>query len=65
MERIIMIFANGCDECLSMKQAINSMTKFLDLEDKVELYSYNCEEDESLEVALEYGISEVPGCSIG
>ena len=65
MEKVIMIYANGCDECKSMRQAINSISKFLEVDDKIELFAYDCENDDAIDIALEYGISEVPGCSIG
>jgi len=57
-----MIFAKKCPQCATMRQTINSMIKHLELD--AQLYAYNCEEDESIDIALDNDISDVPGCNI-
>ena len=61
--KIIMIFASGCDQCKSMKEAIYSIAKFEKI--SVEIEAHNCEDDGSIDVAMDSGISDVPGCKIG
>ena len=61
--KIIMIYADKCPKCKSMRQTINSVVKHLELD--VEVMVYNCKDNESIEVAIEYDISDVPGCNIG
>jgi hypothetical protein len=65
MENIMMIVATDCDDCKAMRQAINTGIRHFKLEGEVNLFVHNCKDDESIEVALEYGITDIPGCSIG
>jgi hypothetical protein len=65
MKKIVMVFAEKCDKCKSMKQAINSGIKHFELTDKVEFSAYNSNSEEAIDVAIENSISEIPGCVIG
>jgi thiol-disulfide isomerase/thioredoxin len=60
--KIVMIFATGCPQCATMRQTINSVIKHENID--AEVFAYNCQDDDSLDVALDYGISDVPGCYI-
>jgi len=62
LHKIIMIFAKRCKECDVMKQTIRSVIKFENI--NAEMIAYDCEDDEAIDVALKYGIEEVPGCYI-
>ena len=59
---INMIFATGCDQCKSMRQTINSVVKHENLDAVV--VAYNCNDDEAIDIALDNGISDVPGCCV-
>lgn len=60
---IIMIYASNCEKCASMRQTINSVIKNLSID--AELFVYNCKDPESIDIAIEYNISDIPGCNIG
>ena len=62
MIEIPFIFAKKCDKCKSMRQSINSVSSFYFVE--IDLLEYDCETPEAIDVALEYGIEDIPGCSI-
>lgn len=59
-----MIYANSCEKCKIMKQTINSFLSVNKLNGKYKLYSYECSGDESIDIALEYDLSDVPSCNI-
>jgi len=59
---IYMIYATGCPQCNSMRQTINSVIRQEDI--NAELYAYNCNDDEAIDIALDHNINDVPGCNI-
>jgi len=65
MKTIVMIFASSCDDCKAMRQAINTGIRHFGLEDEVNIMAHNCADDSTIDVALEYNITDIPGCSIG
>jgi hypothetical protein len=60
--KIIAIYADGCPQCASMKQTINSVITHEHLD--AELLIYNCQDAESIDVALDYKITDIPGCNV-
>jgi len=63
MTDIIFISSRGCPQCRAMRQSINSMSSYLNL--NITLKEYDCETDEAIEAALDYKINDIPGCNIG
>lgn len=61
---IILIHANKCPKCKSMIQAINSISKALEISDKISLKLYEVDDDEATDMAIDYEIDDVPGCNI-
>jgi hypothetical protein len=57
---IIIIYAEGCDDCERMKKIVREQTSY----SKTHIIAryYDCEEGDSVDIALEYGISDIPGC---
>jgi len=61
--KIIMIFAEGCPKCESMKESIYTVASNEHIE--VEIEGYDCDDSASLDVAIENSITDIPGCKIG
>ena len=64
MIEIPFIYAKKCDKCKSMRQAIKSISMFYEVEDKIKLVEYNCDDEEAIDIAIKYSIGDIPGCSI-
>lgn len=57
---IVIIYAEGCDDCERMKKIIREQMSYANI--PVSLRQYDCENEESIDIALDLGISDVPGC---
>jgi predicted thioredoxin/glutaredoxin len=49
---------------MSMRQLLNALITFHDIGDKVNLIEHDSEKEEAIDVAITYGIADIPGCYI-
>lgn len=57
-----MIYASGCPQCKVMRETIAESINLNNVD--VDLREYDCEDADAIDVALEYGIEDIPGCCI-
>ena len=60
---VVMIFAPGCPECQKMRESI--ILAGADEHIDIEIEEHHCEDIDSINIAIDYGITDVPGCNIG
>jgi hypothetical protein len=58
---VVMIYSDGCPKCQEMRELIDKCIG----KSGLTVSYHNCEDPESLDVALDYNISDIPGCCIG
>ena len=59
-DEIVIIYAKGCDDCDRMKRIVREQVSCSNR--AIIARYYDCEEEYSVDIALEYGISDIPGC---
>jgi len=60
---ILLIYANDCPDCQRMKSFIDvAITKY---EKDIDVKLIDSDTDEAIDVAIKFGIEDIPGCVIG
>lgn len=57
-----MIYSSGCPQCKVMRETIAESINLNNVD--ADLREYDCECADAIDVAIEYGIEGLPGCSI-
>jgi hypothetical protein len=57
---IKIIYADDCPDCARMKKLVRDSIS--ETESSAMAFYYNCEEEAALDVAVGFGITDIPGC---
>lgn len=60
---ILFIYADDCKDCSKMKKYLEKAKEVTDCPNEIKYV--NSETDEAIDLAIEYGIEDIPGCVIG
>ena len=63
MLKIPFIYADDCDDCKRMKTFLKIATMNSGFE--CEVIGYNSNTEKAIEIAIEYGVEDIPACIIG
>jgi predicted DCC family thiol-disulfide oxidoreductase YuxK len=61
--KILFIYSNHCRDCKRMRRFLEKAIRESGKE--IELIEFNSETDEAVDVAIDTGIEDIPGCVIG
>jgi len=60
---VIFIYTEDCPDCKRMRSFLE---KAIEVSGKnIEIRAFDCETDEAVDLAIEHGIDDLPGCAIG
>ena len=60
---ILFIYSDDCIDCKRMETFLNQA--IMASQKEIDIVYFNSETDEAIEVAVKYGIEDLPGCVIG
>ena len=65
MIHIVFIYAKDCKDCRDMKSILEQAMWDSHANGNIDFKEYESEDEKAVDVAIETGIDDIPGCSIG